>query len=71
MLAIERGRARQAQAGAKAPVLADEQWAAPAEHATYHRTFDHIINQISDRHDQQQQGLRAWLHNQTDERQVG
>ena len=44
---------------------------APAEHATYHRTFDHIINQISDRHDQQQQGLRAWLHNQTDERQVG
>ena len=56
MLAIERGRARRAQAGAKAPVLADEQWAAPAEHATYHRTFDHIINQISDRHDQQQQG---------------
>ena len=29
---------------------------APAEHVTYHRTFDHIINQISDRHDQQQQG---------------
>ena len=31
---------------------------APAEHATYHRTFDHIINQISDRHDQQQQAHR-------------
>ena len=30
MLANERGRARQAQAGAKAPVLADEQWAVPA-----------------------------------------
>mgnify|MGYP006936356880 FL=1 len=31
MLAIERGRARQAQAGTKAPVLTDEQWAEPAE----------------------------------------
>ena len=35
MLAIKRGRARRAQAGAKAPVLADEQWAEPAVPARY------------------------------------
>ena len=35
MLAIERGRARQAQAGTKAPVLTDEQWAEAASRAAH------------------------------------
>ena len=78
MLANERGRARQAQAGAEAPVLADEQWATPAEHATYHRTFDQTKRNFSDMINYQLrdmissgQGARSMTSEQTNGRRVG
>ena len=74
MLANERGRARHAQAGAEAPVLADEQWAAPAEHATYHRTFDQT-NRIQSEHNLRgmiNSGQGAWsMTPEPDERTSG
>ena len=45
-LANERGRARQAQAGAEAPVLADEQWAEPAVPASTDQTIDHTTQHM-------------------------
>ena len=52
MLATKRGRARQARAGAQAPVLADEQWAEPAAQRIP-QTFDQIQQR---KHEQQCKG---------------